>query len=287
MNRPVLPHAVRPILALCIVAGTLFGAENMASREQSLPPTQAPLNTTDPASANRTIADLKLDLIWIKPGTFKMGSEPDEPERNQAEGPVMKVILTKGFWIGRTEMTQGQYEAIIGINPSHFPEVGKDAPVENVSWTDAMEFCAKLNARERAAGRLPDGYAYTLPTEAQWEYAYRAGTTSAYPGTPDTMGWNAKNSGETTHPVGQKQASPWGLYDMAGNVLEWCYDWYGPYPGGAQTDPTGPRSGSFHMARGGSWRMEPRINRSAERAGGSTGRRDYTLGFRLALCPVR
>ena len=96
-----------------------------------------------------------------------------------------------------------------------------------------------------------------------------------------------KNSGETTHPVGLKQPNPWGLYDMAGNVLEWCYDWYGPYPGGAVTDPAGPNSGYFRMARGGSWRVESRVNRSAARAGGSTGRRDYTIGFRLALCPVR
>ena len=199
----------------------------------------------------------------------------------------MKVSLTKGFWLGKTEMTQGQYEAFIGTNPSRFKDAGKNAPAENVSWLDAMEFCEKLTERERAAGRLPDDYVYTLPTEAQWEYAYRAGTTGDYPGNPDAMGWVDQNSGETTHPVGARQPNAWGLYDMTGNVLEWCFDWYGDYPGGAQIDPSGPRSGHFRMARGGSWRMSVKVGRSAARAGGSPGRRDYTLGFRLALCAVR
>jgi formylglycine-generating enzyme required for sulfatase activity len=198
------------------------------------------------------IADLALELIWVAPGTFVMGSPRNEPERHPAEGPQTRVTLTRGFWLGRTEVTQAQYTAVIGENPSGFKDVGSDAPVERVSWTDAMAFCRKLNERERAAGRLPEGYAYTLPTEAQWEYAHRAGTEGAYPGAPEATAWYELNSDKTTHRVGLKRANAWGFHDLAGNVLEWCYDWYGDYPGGAVTDPTGPERGHYRMARGGS-----------------------------------
>lgn len=234
-----------------------------------------------------TIADLQLDLLWVEPGTFTMGSDFEEPGRNKAEGPRMEVTLTRGFWLGKTEVTQAQYEAITGTNPSTFTAVGPTAPVERVSWTDAMAFCAKLNERERAAGRLPDGYAYTLPTEAEWEYAYRAGTTTVYPERPDEMSWHKGNSGESTHPVGLRKPNPWGFHDMAGNIVEWCLDWYGDYPGGAVKDPKGPRRGYYRIARGGSWRTDFTLSRSAARSGGSEGRLDYTLGFRLALCARR
>lgn len=235
---------------------------------------------------SRVIDGLKLELIWIEPGSFMMGSPPDEEERDKAEGPQTRVTLTRGFWLGKTEVTQAAYEAVAGVNPSRFQEVGPDAPVERVSWLQAMEFCAKLNERERAAGRLPDGYAYTLPTEAQWEYACRAGTTGAYAGPLDAMAWYQDNSDGRTHRVATKAPNAWGIHDMSGNVLEWCRDWFGSYPGGAVTDPTGPRSGHFRMARGGSWRVEARVCRPACRAGGSPGREDYTIGFRVALSAV-
>jgi formylglycine-generating enzyme required for sulfatase activity len=238
------------------------------------------------AQANHIIDDLKIELVWIEPGTFTMGSPVDEPGRHKAEGPQVRVSLTKGFWLGKTEVTQRQYEAFTGSNPSRFKNAGPDAPVEEVSWLDAQDFCRKLTERERAAGRLPEGYVFTLPTEAQWEYACRAGTLGAYAGNPEAMGWYKTNSGDTTHPVATKQPNAWGLYDMYGNVLEWCLDWYGDYPRrAALTDPVGPESGYFRMARGGSWRVDG--FRSASRAGGSPGRRDYTLGFRLALSPIR
>jgi formylglycine-generating enzyme required for sulfatase activity len=238
----------------------------------------------NPVDSTRTIADLALDLLWVRPGTFTMGSPANEPERNKAEGPQTKVTITQGFWLGRTEVTQAQYEAIIGSNPSTFKNVGRDAPVERASWIDAMAFCRKLTERERAAGRLPEGYVYTLPTEAQWEYAHRAGTTGAYPGEPDATAWYDQNSGGTTHPVATKRPNAWGFHDMAGNVIEWCLDWYGDYPGGAVTDPTGPARGYYRMARGGSWRTDARLGRCAARSGGSEGRLDYTIGFRIALC---
>lgn len=238
------------------------------------------------AEPARVISDLALELIWIEPGTFTMGSPSDEAERNKAEGPLTRVTLTRGFWLGKTEVTQAQYEAVAGTNPSTFKENGGDAPVERVSWIDAMAFCRKLTERERAAGRLPDGYAYTLPTEAQWEFAHRAGSTGAYPGEPDVTAWHAANSQGTTHPVAKKRANAWGFHDMAGNVIEWCLDWYGNYPGGAVSDPPGPARGYYRMALGGSWRTDARLGRSAARSGGSEGRLDYTIGFRLALSAV-
>lgn len=235
----------------------------------------------------RVIADLGLELIRVEPGTFTMGSPADEPERNKAEGPRMTVSITREYWLGKTEVTQGQYEAVMGSNPSTFNTGDKTLPVERVSWIGAMEFCRKLTERERGAGRLRPGEAYTLPTEAQWEYACRAGTTTAYTDDPESVSWNNANSDGRTHPVGTKRANPWGFHDLPGNVLEWCYDWYGPYPGGTVTDPVGPERGHYRIARGGSWRTEARLGRSAARSGGSSGREDYTIGFRVCLCAER
>jgi len=275
------------MFALSALALSAVGADSTGVEGFRFPPLTPGRSTGAGVMAKRTIADLKLDLIWVDPGTFVMGSPPEEPERHPSEGPPVTVTLTQGFWLGKTEVTQAQYEAIAGINPSHFKEAGQDAPVDEVSWIEAAAYCEKLTERERAAGRLPEGYAYMLPTEAQWEYAYRAGTTGFYPGSPDAMAWTAENSGATTHPVAQRQANAWGFFDMGGNILEWCADWFGDYPRGAVTDPKGPSSGSFRMARGGSWRTAARVTRSAARAGGSAGRHDYTLGFRLALCAVK
>lgn len=275
MRFRIVPHPstvtgiLRPIAALLLLPIAATAAGHPSARQP-----------------NHVIPDLGLELLWVAPGTFTMGSPPDEPNRHKAEGPPVRVTLTRGFWLGRTEVTQAQYRAITGTNPSTFQAAGPNAPAERVSWLDAMAYCRKLTERERAAGRLPEGCVFTLPTEAQWEYACRAETTGAYPGEPDSMGWNAGNSGGTTHPVGEKKSNPWGFHDMSGNVLEWCRDWYGDYPRGATTDPTGPERGYYRIARGGSWRQDVAVGRSAARAGGSAGRLDYTLGFRLALCAV-
>jgi formylglycine-generating enzyme required for sulfatase activity len=263
---------IRRLLSLALVLGA-WTSRSFAAADRS--------------PENRAVADLALELIWVPAGHFTMGSAPDEVGRDKAEGPQTEVTFTKGFWLGKTEVTQAQYEAITGTNLSSFVAVGKDAPAEHVSWNDAAAYCRKLTERERAAGRLPEGYVYNLPTEAQWEYAYRAGSESAYIGDPDAMAWTSKNSDGTTHRVAQKKPNAWGFYDMGGNVLEWCRDWFGNYPGGEVNDPTGPRSGHFRMARGGSWRVGPEVTRAACRAGGSEDRRDYTIGFRLALCPAK
>ena len=267
------------LLAAVSLADPASAEEPAPSAQKESAPAAPPLN--------RTIEKLGLELVWIKPGTFVMGSPANEADRHKAEGPQKEVTLTQGFWLGQTPVTQGQYEAVTGSNPSHFKAVGKDAPVEEVSWVDAMDYCNKLTGQERTAGHLPEGYAYPLPTEAQGEYVRRAGRTEAYAGNPDTMAWHRGNSDGTTHPVGTREANEWGLYDLSGNVLQWCFDWFGDYPGGAVTNPTGPDYGHFRMAREGSWRMGPELCRSAARAGGSAGRRDYTIGFRLALSPVR
>ena len=219
------------------------------------------------------VPELNLEMAYIRPGTFQMG---------EGSG-AHQVTLTKAYWLGATEVTQGQYDAIVGTNPSYFK--GTDLPVEQVTWYEALEFCRKLTERERTAGRLPEGYEYTLPTEAQWEYACRAGTTGDYAGNLDEMAWCDQNSDGTTHPVRQKRANAWGLHDMHGNVWEWCLDWYGDYPGGSVRDPTGPASGSERVFRGGSWGFTARLCRSAYRGSVAPGGSGDYVGFRLALAP--
>jgi formylglycine-generating enzyme required for sulfatase activity len=218
-----------------------------------------------------------------------MGSPESESDRQNDE-IQHRVTLTKGFWLGKYEVTQGQWQAVMRNNPSSFTNAGVNAPVEQVSWNDAMEFCAKLTVRELRVGRLPAGYEFSLPTEAQWEYACRAGACGAYGGNGNlgSMGWYGDNSGSTTHPVGQKQANEWGLYDMHGNVWEWCYDRYdSSYPGGSVTDPTGSISGANRVCRGGGCDNDASDCRSAVHSGDAPSSRESLLGFRLALRSVQ
>ena len=173
----------------------------------------------------------------------------------------------------------------MGSNPSHFR--GTDRPVENVSWGEAVEFCRKLTKKHQEAGAMPQGWSWRLPTEAEWEYAARAGTTGSRYGELDAIAWWTGNSGSQTHPVKQKAANAWGLYDMMGNVWEWCSDWSGDYPTGSVTDPMGPSSGSTRVFRGGSWNDGAWNARSASRNWGDPGVRNFSLGFRPALSSVR
>ena len=233
------------------------------------------------AGPTYTVPELGLEMVRLQPGSYQRGSD----RITAAEKPVHTVVLTKAFLLGRYEVTQAEYRAITGASPSKF--VGERRPVEQVSWDDAMAFCRKLTERERAAGRLPEGHEYTLPTEAQWEYACRAGTTGDYAGSLDAMAWYSANSGSQTQPVGQKQPNAWGLYDMHGNVFEWCFDWIDRYPSGTITDPTGAASGSHRVDRGGSYLNEAAPCRSAARYVCPPGDRHDRLGFRLALSSVR
>jgi formylglycine-generating enzyme required for sulfatase activity/serine/threonine protein kinase len=225
-------------------------------------------------AAGRTQLDLgrgvRMELVFIAPGEFLMGSNESNYEK-----PIHTVRITRGFWMGKYEVTQEQWEAVMGNNPSNFK--GAQNPVEKVSWNNATEFCRKTGTR--------------LPTEAEWEYACRAGTTTKYSsGDSDSdlngVAWYFGNSGRQTHTVGQKAANPWGLYDMHGNVWEWCADWYADsyYQNSPGNDPTGPPSGSARVLRGGSWYDSPGVCRSAFRNWFTPDYRNFNFfGFRVCL----
>lgn len=233
------------------------------------------------------------DMVFIPPNTFPMGSAVSELHRQTNEGPQTVVTLTHGFWIGKFEVTQAEYLSVMSTNPSFL--VGDlSRPVETVSWPDATNYCAKLTARELAAGHIPVGSQYRLPTEAEWECAARAGTTTrfSYGDDPDytsltNHAWYFLNSDLTTHPVGQKLPNPWGLYDMTGNVWEWCQDWLGDLQGGAVVDPIGPPSNplGLKVVRGGSYDFDETDCRSARRFffGDHPALRDSDIGFRVVF----
>ena len=230
-------------------------------------------------------------FVWISlfespivPGTFVMGSPVLEPDRDSDEAQHT-VTLTQGYWMSDHETTQAEYQLVMGSNPSKFK--GQSLPVEQVSWDDAVAYCQKLTERERAGGRITAQQAYRLPTEAEWEYAARAGITGARYGELDAIAWWSGNSGNQPHPVKQKAANAWGLHDMMGNVWEWCGDWYGEYPTGSVTDPMGPSSGTSRLIRGGSWGNPAGCERSAFRDGTDPGLRSPFLGFRPVLSSVR
>ena len=229
---------------------------------------------------NFSLVDPALTLIWVAPGSFLMSG-------THGAGDDTMVTLTRGYWLGRTEVTQSQWQAVMDSFPlpSHFK--GSDRPVEQVSWELAVDFCRRISEQERAAGRLPDGYEYCLPSEAQWEYACRAGTTGVYAGEIEKMAWFDANSGAQSHPVAQKQPNAWGFYDLHGNITEWCADWYGAYPGGSVNDPTGVPNGQFRLVRGGAWSAPAGRCRSAFRLSSPGNHSIKFLGFRLALAPVR
>lgn len=248
-----------------------------------------------------------MKFVYIQPGTFMMGSPSSEPGRDDDERQH-RVTLTRGYKMQTTEVTQGQWRAVMGSNRSKFKNCGDNCPVEQVSWNDAQEFIRVLDQKE-GTNR------YRLPTEAEWEYAARAGSSTVftnggitefkcgYDSKLDAMGWYCGNSGVTyggcydastwggpkcggTHPVAGKQSNALGLYDMHGNVWEWCQDWKGDYPAGSVTDPTGPSSGSNRVNRGGSWNNNARNCRPANRNRNKPGNRNNDLGFRLALSPA-
>jgi len=236
---------------------------------------------------------LGLELLPIPAGEFLMGSPEDEEGREDNETQHL-VKITRPYWLGKYPVTQEQWEKTMGDNPSRFS--GNDLPVEKVSWEEAIAFCRKLNEREGQAGRLPKGYKYSLPTEAEWEYACRAGTTTVFAFGNRLSSHQANFDGEspygdaeigpyleTTSPVGNYPPNAWGLCDMHGNVKEYCYDWYGEYGTGVVTDPIGPSSGESRVTRGGCWYYDGENCRSANRFELNPGLRLDILGFRLSL----
>jgi len=233
---------------------------------------------------NQTYISNSLGMTFrlIPCGTFVMGSPSDELGRDSNETQYT-VTISEPYYIQTTEVTQGQWKAVMGSNPSSFTNCGLNCPVEYITWEDTQTFIAALNAMGEGS--------YTLPTEAQWEYAARAGSDKAFANgdisytTTDSnlelMAWYESNSGSTTHVVAQKNANFWGLYDMHGNVWEYCNDWFGTYPTGSVTDPVGPSSGSIRVKRGGSWNFNARGCRSAERTGSNPDAITSGMGLRL------
>ena len=257
-------------------------AETATQEEQPTTPAETVSSPETPNSSDEPSAkagvpavnSIGMRFVPIPAGTFTMGEGKTATPH--------KVTLTQEFHLGQYEVTQEQYEQVMGTNPSQFK--GPQNPVEKVSWDDAVEFCRKLSAMpaEKKAG-----YVYRLPTEAEWEYACRAGTKTTYSfGDSDSelgdYAWYNENSGNTTHPVGQKKPNRWGLYDMHGNVWEWCQDWYGDYPSGSVTDPTGAASGSYRVLRGGSFVHRSSNVRSAFRSNYQPANRLNYVGFRPA-----
>lgn len=242
-----------------------------------------------------SIAGVDTKFHWCPPGTFMMGSPTSEKDRNDDE-TQHEVRLTKGFWLCKVPVTVAAFRKFVNATgyKTEAEKAGDDDtwrdpgfeqtpshPVVLVSWNDAQAYIKWLNENY-----APSGMEFKLPTEAEWEYACRAGTTSKYNVSGeslDSLGWYDDNSGGRTHAVGGKAPNAWGLYDMHGNVWEWCADWYGDYPSGTVTDPTGPSSGSDRVLRGGSWRYSARLCRSAYRFGSGPANRNCYYGFRLLL----
>ena len=235
------------------------------------------------ASGSNTISisvkdGISIDMVKVEAGTFMMGATPEMEKPNSDEKPVHQVTLINDYYMGKYEVTQALWEAVMGSNPSYFK--GDNLPVEKVSWNDCQEFISKLNSLT--------GRKFRLPTEAEWEYAARGGKKSRgyqYSGSRkiSDVAWYEGNSRSKTHPVGRKQANELGIYDMSGNVWEWCSDWYGSYSSSSQTNPMGSDSGAKRVRRGGSWCHIARICRSSYRSGDAPDCRGLYLGLRLAL----
>ena len=237
--------------------------------------------------------ELLASMVRIEPAAFLMGSPESDPERGDTEFPQIQVTFTNIFWISKYEVTQSQYLAIMGNNPSYFSG-DPSLPVENVSWNEAIDFCSKLTQKERDAGRLPEEFIYRLPSEAEWEYAARGGSTNRFSFGDDIgykqlsdYAWTSQNSGNKTHPIGTKKPNVWGIFDMHGNVFEWCTDWYAQYPGGAVIDYQGPAKGTDKSYRGGSWGNSPMESRCAARGGIEPTTKLNSFGFRYVIAPVK
>ena len=251
-------------------------AVNSSSRRVSINLQEVPVRFSDGVL---TIKGVSYEMVWVEGGTFRMGATSEQgSDARSDEKPVHSVTLS-GYYIGKTEVTQALWKAVMGSSPSRFK--GDNLPVECVSWDDCQAFIRKLNALT--------GQNFRLPTEAEWEFACRGGNNSRgykYSGSNyiDNVVWYRDNSGSKTHPVATKSPNELGIYDMSGNVTEWCSDWMGDYSSGAQTNPKGPYRGSYRVCRGGSWNHDARFCRSSIRLRNFPPTvRDNILGLRLAL----
>lgn len=275
MNR-IAASVTLSLMALCLASGAWLAMR--------------PPHATADAGTRKTMENsIGMKFVYIEPGTFMMGSPADEPERWPGE-KQHRVTISKGYYMQTTEVTQGQWRAVMEYNPSRFDRCGDDCPVEWITWHDAQKFISRLNERE-----MTD--IYRLPTEAEWEYAARAGTTTPfstgrcissdqanYDGSDPLAGCPKGRYRQKTVPVASFAPNAWGLYDMHGNVFEWCQDWYGEnyYSDGPQTDPKGPLTGSERVLRGGSWSSVMSSQRLASRVSRPPDRSIVGLGLRLA-----
>ena len=260
------------VIAVAIVAGLLMILSQNGAGVSGVVPKASYSNGV------LTVNGIKYNMVWVEGGTFRMGATSEQGgDAESDEKPVHSVTLS-GYYIGKTEVTQALWKAVMGNNPSRFK--GDNLPVDCVSWGDSQVFIRKLNALT--------GQNFRLPTEAEWEFACRGGNNSLgykYSGSDniDNVAWYAGNSGDTTHPVATRSPNELGIYDMSGNVWEWCADWYGDYSSGAQTNPKGPYGGSNRVYRGGGWFNGVRGCRSSYRIYNRPTFRDCGLGLRLAL----
>ena len=236
---------------------------------------------------------LEYEMVLIPEGEFMMGTLYEDEGAEDDEKPCHQVQITKEFYVGKYPVTQALWESVMDSNPSYFR--GTNRPVESVSWFECVKFCNKLSELEgKETVYIIDGEnvncdwkanGYRLLTEAEWEYCARANQETLYSGSnnPNEVAWYSKNSGKETHPVGKKKPNGFGLYDMSGNVWEWCWDWWGDYSTENQSDPTGKSTGSYRVGRGGGWGVDPRDLRVSSRSRFGPAFRSYGLGFRLGL----
>ena len=249
-----------------------------ASQRTSAASSSASSSRQSISSQSFTVNGVSFDMMYVKGGTFTMGATSEQgSEADSDEKPTHSVTLSS-FYICKYEVTQALWKAVMGSNPSSFK--GDNLPVETVSWDDCQTFIRKLNAMT--------GKNFRLPTEAEWEFAARGGNNSRgykYAGSNniETVAWYDDNSGSKTHVVGTKSPNELGIYDMSGNVLEWCQDWKGSYSSASQTNPTGASSGSLRVLRGGSWNYDARSCRSSNRISNAPDYRCYYIGLRLVL----
>jgi formylglycine-generating enzyme required for sulfatase activity len=289
------------VLLTCLAVSVgVLAATDLKSDEQGQAATPSGPDASDKfigreAGQVRDDNGLKMKLVWCPPGKFRMGSPPSEQGPLNDEGQV-NVTLTNGFWLGKYEVTQSEWKQAVQTEPwkGKFTNEGEDFPATYISWNDAMEFCRKLTEQERQAGRLPNDWEYTLPTEAQWERACRARTETRFSFGDDESklgdyAWFGKNAspGEYAHRVGQKKANPWGLHDMHGNLWEWCRDIYtNKLPGGRDPEvKPDENTRSFRVHRGGSWSFGAAHCRSGFRSWYQPDGRISDYGFRPALTP--
>ncbi len=321
MNCPTLLVSTALLLALAGCCGPHHGLTPTTDARGSSATAMAVPSAANDKSL--VISGLNLTMIRLAPGTFTLGHPPGN-DADSDELTLTQVTLTRAFWLGATEVTIGQWRqfadatgyrtqpektgegmwAWVGAptnyekqpgtswrNPGRVEKPDENLPVSGVNWDDTQAFCAWLTQRERGAGRLPAGHVYSLPTEAQWEYACKAGTGEFDPANADDIAWHGGNSDAKAHPVAQKKPNAWGFYDMVGNLWEWCQDWYGPFPGGNVTDFVGaePAGGTkIRNIRGNSFSGSGAHNTGYTNRWGTTNNRDgyrATLGFRVALVP--